>query len=65
MITVMIGLLEDKIEVESISNRTKLIKMLLKEVGVGESEQTRGKAIQGKKRFIYIIYIYIIKYSAS
>lgn len=42
----MIGLLEDTIEVESIRNRTKLIKMLLKEVGVGETEQTR----QGRSR---------------
>lgn len=56
----MIGLLEDTIEVESIRNRTKLIKMLLKEVGVGETEQTRQgrsrkeKYIRARKRFIYI-----------
>lgn len=54
MITVMIGLLEDTIEVESIRNRTKLIKMLLMEVGVGETEQTRQgrSSLPGKKKYI-------------
>lgn len=50
MITVMIGLLEDTIEVESIRNRTKLIKMLLKEVGVGETGQTRQRPFKERKR---------------
>lgn len=64
MITVMIGLLEDTIEVESIRNRTKLIKMLLMEVGVGETEQTRQgrSSLQGKKKYIRIArkrFIYI------
>lgn len=44
----MIGLPEDTVEVESIRNRTNLIKMLLKEVEVEVGETRQGHSRKEK-----------------